>query len=302
MTDTTDGREDLSVPAEAAGSRSDPSAADTGLRVSIIEPRTGWRLIDWREFIEYRDLYWFLVWRSIKARYAQSALGVGWAIIQPFFSMLVFTVVFGRLARLDSDGAPYAVFNFTAVVPWTYFSNAISDSTASLVNNAAMLSKVYFPRLFLPLGAVVSKLVDFSIAFALLVALLAWYRQVPTWGVLALPLLVALMAIAAGGIGMWLTALAVQYRDVQYAVPFMVQLAMYASPVVYPASLIPPRYQLIYALNPMVGIIEGFRAALLGTRAMPWDLLAVGSVTSLVFFISGMLYFRRREHLFADVA
>jgi homopolymeric O-antigen transport system permease protein len=272
------------------------------LRISVIEPRTGWRMVDWREFLEFRDLYWFLVWRSIKARYAQSALGIGWAVIQPLFSMIVLTVVFGKLARVESDGVPYAVFSFTAVVPWTYFANAVTDGTASLVNNATMISKVYFPRLFLPLGAVVSKLVDFSIASAMLVILLVWYHQVPTVGVLALPMLVVLMAVTAAGIGMWLAALAVQYRDVQYAVTFMIQLAMYASPVVYPATLVPARYQNLYALNPMVGVIEGFRSALLGTRGLPWAFLGIGTVVSLLLFFSGMLYFRRREHVFADVA
>jgi lipopolysaccharide transport system permease protein len=278
------------------------SSETAARRVSVIEPRTGWRMIDWREFVEYRDLYWFLVWRSIKARYAQSALGIGWAIIQPLFSMLIFTIVFGSLAKLESDGVPYAVFNFTAVVPWTYFANAITDATASLVNNANMLSKVYFPRLFLPLGAVAAKLVDFSIAFVMLLALLGWYRQAPTIGVLALPLLILMMALTAAGIGMWLTALAVQYRDVQYAIGFVIQLVMYASPVVYPTTLIPERYQAFYALNPMVGVIEGFRAALLGTREMPWTFLAIGGSVTLVLLVTGTLYFRRREHLFADVA
>ena len=271
-------------------------------RVSIIEPRTGWRLVDWREFVEFRDLYWFLVWRSIKARYAQSALGIGWAIVQPLFSMLIFTVVFGRLAKLDSEGVPYAIFNFAAVVPWTYFANAITDATASLINNANMLSKVYFPRLFLPLGAVAAKLIDFGIAFSMLVVLLVSYRQAPTVAAFGLPLLIVLMVVTAAGIGMWLTALAVQYRDVQYAIGFVIQLAMYASPVVYPTSLIPERYQVFYALNPMVGVIEGFRAALVGSRDMPWTFLGIGGTVSLILFVTGMLYFRRREHLFADVA
>lgn len=297
----------VSTPLEsAATTRLDaevpPVHAPSTERIHVIEPRTGWRLVDWREFIEYRDLYWFLVWRSIKARYAQSALGIGWAIVQPLFSMLVFTVVFGRLAKLDSDGVPYAVFNFTALVPWTYFAAALTDSTASLVSHSTMISKVYFPRLFLPLAGASSKLIDFSIAFVMLMILLAVYRQVPTPAVVFLPLLVLLMAMTAAGIGMWLTALAVQYRDVQYSIGFILQLAMYASPVVYPTTLIPERYQLLYAINPMVGVIEGFRAALLGSRDMPWAFLAIGTLVSLIVFASGMLYFRRREHLFADVA
>lgn len=268
----------------------------------VIEPRTGWRLVDWKELRDYRDLFFFLVWRSIKVRYAQSSLGVGWAIIQPVFSMLIFTVIFGRLAKVESDGAPYAVFSFVALVPWTYFANALTDATQSLVTNAQMLSKVYFPRLILPLSAVLAKLVDFAIAMVLLALLMLWYRQAPTAGLLMLPLLVALMVLIAAGLGMWLTALAVQYRDVNYAINFIVQLLMYAAPVVYPASLIPERWQYLYALNPMVGVIEGFRAALLGTRPMPWDFLALGTATAVVVALTGMLYFRRREQLFADVA
>lgn len=281
------------------------------LVVTIIQPRTGWRLVDWKELCQYRDLYFFLVWRSIKVRYAQSAIGIGWAVIQPVFSMLVFSLVFGKLAKIDSDGAPYAVFSFAALVPWTYFANALTDGTASLVSNASMISKVYFPRLILPLAAVAAKLVDFSIAMLVLAGLMAWYRIVPTAGVLLLPALVLLMILTAAGLGAWLTALAVQYRDVQHAMGFVVQLLMYAAPVVYPASLIPERYellgrtinpQLLYAINPMVGVIEGFRATLLGTRPIPWDFLAIGTTTALAVAVTGLLYFRRREHLFADVA
>ena len=225
--------------------------------------------MDWKELHEFRDLFRFLVWRSIKVRYAQSAIGVGWAIIQPVFSMLVFTIVFGNLAQIDSEGVPYAIFSFTALVPWTYFSNALTVGTNSLLQNAGMISKVYFPRLILPISAVVAKLVDFSIAMLLLAALMTWFGVVPTQGLLVLPLLILLMMISAAGLGMWLTALAIQYRDVKHAMTFVVQLLMYACPVVYATSLIPEQYQLFYAINPMVGVIEGFRAALLGTRATP---------------------------------
>ncbi len=270
--------------------------------VTIIEPRSGWRLIDWKELYDYRDLFFFLVWRSVKVRYAQSALGIGWAIIQPVFSMLIFTVVFGELAEVASDNVPYAVFSFVALVPWTYFANALTDATASLVNNSQILSKVYFPRMIMPLAAVVSKLVDFGIAMILVGGLMVWYRIAPNWGVLALPLLVLLMMLTAAGLGMWLTALAVQYRDVNFGMGFGVQLLMYAAPVVYPASLIPEKYQILYAINPMVGVIEGFRAALLGTRPMPWNFFVVGSITAVVMGVTGAMYFRRREKLFADVA
>ncbi len=284
-----------------------PSQPHLDVPITVIEPRSGWRLVDWRELYHYRDLFRFLVWREVKVRYAQSAIGIGWAIIQPVFSMLIFTVVFGRLAGVESDGAPYALFSLAALVPWTYFSNALTDGTASLVSNANMLSKVYFPRLMLPLSSVAAKLVDFCIAMLILAGLMVVYRAagqivLPTWGLLLLPALVALMMLSAAGLGLWLTALAIQYRDVKHAMTFVVQIMMYAAPVVYPASLIPERYQLLYAVNPMVGVIEGFRAALLGTRAVPWDLLAVGTLSAAAIAVSGCLYFRRKERIFADVA
>ena len=277
----------------------------------VIEARTGWRLIDWKEFVEYRDLFRFLIWRNIKVQYAQSTLGIGWAIIQPLFSMIVFTVVFGKLASVKSDGVPYAVFSFAALVPWTYFANALTEGTNSLVSNTKMLSKVYFPRMMLPLSAVVAKLVDFCVAMVILGALMAWYGIAPNAGVLMFPLLVVLMILTAGGLGMWLTALAVHYRDIKFAMNFIVQILMYCAPVVYPASLIPETYalggyvihtRLLYALNPMVGVIEGFRSALLGTTPMPWSLLAIGTLSSLVIAVTGCLYFRKKERLFADVA
>jgi lipopolysaccharide transport system permease protein len=268
----------------------------------VIEPESGLQPIDWRELYRYRDMFRFLTLRTIKARYAQSVIGIGWAVIQPVFSMIVFSIVFGRLARVSSDGAPYALFSFAALVPWTFFSNALAESTSSLVSQGAMLSKVHFPRLILPLSAVAAKLLDFGIALIVLFALMAYYRVAPNRGVVALPLLIAIMVAAATGAGMWLTSLAVQYRDVSYAMGFFVQLLMYAAPVVYPASLIPERFQLVYAMNPMVGVIEGFRSALIGTRDMPWSMIGVGAVTSAVLLISGALYFRSKERTFADVA
>lgn len=268
----------------------------------VIRPRSGWVAVDWKELRDYRDLFWFLTWRNVKVRYAQSALGIGWAVIQPVFSMIVFTVIFGRLVKVESDGAPYAVFAFVALVPWTYFSNALTDSTNSLVGNAEMVKKVYFPRLILPAASVSSKLVDFFIAFVLMIGLLLFYRQTPNLNALAIPLLVVMMVLAAGGIGLWLGALAVQYRDVKHAMAFATQLLMYMAPVVYPASVIPEKWQPVYALNPMVGVIEGFRAGLLGTRAMPWDQIGIGFASALVLAVSGMYYFRRMERLFSDVA
>ena len=268
----------------------------------VIEASRGWQLINWRELLHYRDLFYFLVWRDIKVRYSQSVLGIGWAVIQPLFSMLVFTIVFGRLAKVSSDGAPYALFSFVAMVPWSYFANSLGESSGSLAGSAGMLSKVYFPRLILPMVGVVSKLVDFVIALGVLALLMAWYRQVPTVNVVFLPVLVVMMAAAASGAGMWLSALSVQYRDIRYGMGFAVQLLMYAAPVVYPASLIPAEWQLAYALNPMVGVIEGFRAALLATHSMPWTWIGVGALSAAGLFLSGCLYFRRMERVFSDVA
>lgn len=268
----------------------------------IIEPKRGLKFVDWKEIFCYRDLFFFLVWRNIRVRYAQSALGVGWALIQPLFSMVVFTVVFGRLAKVDSNGVPYAIFSYAALVPWTYFANAVTEGAASLVSNANMLRKVYFPRVVLPLASVVARAVDFAIALLFLTALMLWYRVVPTWNALALPLLLLNLVLAASGLGLWFTALAVQYRDVAYAMNFIVQLLMYATPVVYPTTLIPERWRILYALNPMVGVIEGFRSALLGTIPMPWIWIGLGAGTATLLAASGLMYFRSRERFFADVA
>ena len=285
-------------------------SADASIQTRIIQPRSGWRLIDVRELWDYRDLFYFLTWRDIKVKYAQSVLGVGWAIVQPVFFMIVFTIVFGKLAKVSSDGVPYPVFSFAALVPWVFFSTAVVDGSDSLVRNANMLTKVYFPRLVMPMASVMAKLVDFGIALILLFAIMAWYRIAPSVWALALPLLILLMVLTSAGLGMWLTALAIQYRDIKHAMSFVMQLAMYASPVVYPASLIPHKYffyghvelRELYALNPMVGVIEGFRSALLSTTPMPWDLIKVGAITAVLMAIGGAFYFRRMERIFADVA
>ena len=268
---------------------------------TVIEPKSGWRWVDWGELWQYRDLFAFLVWRDIKTRYAQSILGIGWAVIQPVFSMIVFTIVFGNLAKISSDGVPYAIFNYTALVPWTYFSNALTASTGSLVASKNLITKVYFPRLVVPIAPVLGKLVDFGIALLILFGMMVWFRIPPTIWALALPLLVALMMLTATGLGMWLTALSVQYRDINYAMGFLVTLLMYAAPVVYPASSVPEQFRWLYALNPMVGVIEGFRSALLGTNPMPWDFIGIGAGVAVVLLVSGILYFRRMEKTFADV-
>jgi lipopolysaccharide transport system permease protein len=253
----------------AARTIAQPVSEEASLLQTVIDPPAGWQLIDWRELWQYRDLLYFLVWRDIKTRYAQSILGVGWAVIQPVFSMIVFTVVFG--------------------------------SGGSLIGAAGMITKVYFPRLVIPIAPVVAKLLDFAIAMLILFGLMLWFRTPPTVWALTLPLLVLLMMLSAAGMGMWLTALAIQYRDVKYGLNFGVQLLMYASPVVYPASKVPEQFRLLYGLNPMAGVIEGFRSALLGTNPMPWDLLAVGTVVAIVVAISGAMYFGRMERVFADV-
>ena len=268
---------------------------------TIIDADQRPKLIDWQELWRYRDLFYFLIWRDIKTRYAQSVLGIGWAIIQPLFSMVVFTIVFGNLAKVSSDGVPYAIFSYTALVPWTYFSSALTDSTNSLVNASNMITKVYFPRLVLPIAPVFGKLIDFGIAMVILVGFMVYFQIAPTVWALFLPYLILLMILAAAGIGMWLTAMAIQYRDIRYAMSLVVTLLMYAAPVVYPASSVPENWRIWYALNPMVGVIEGFRASLLGTTAMPWDFILVGSISAFVFFFSGLVYFRRMEKIFADV-
>jgi lipopolysaccharide transport system permease protein len=270
--------------------------------LTIIEHRSGWQIVDWHELKDYRDLFYYWVWRNIKARYAQSVLGIGWAIIQPVFAMLVFTVVFGKLASIDSDGAPYAIFSFAALVPWTYFSNAFNEAAGSLVSNTNMITKIYFPRIVLPLTSVISKLLDFGISFIILIILLIGFKATPTIGVLFLPVLILIMMITASGLGMWFAALSIHYRDVKHGLHFLVQLMMYAAPVVYATSLIPEQYRLLYAMNPMVGVIEGFRSALLATNPMPWDLITVGAAMSIIIFTIGSLYFRRMERIFADVA
>lgn len=268
----------------------------------VIQPHPGWRLVNWRELWHYRDMLYFLIRRDIRARYAQSVLGIGWALVQPLFSMIIFTFIFGRIAQVPSDGVPYPIFSYTALVPWTYFANALTDSGSSLVSGASMMSKVYFPRLVLPLAAVIGKLLDFAIALSFLLILMVWFQVFPTGWIIMLPLLVLLMILSTAGAGMWLTALAIQYRDVKYGLNFGVSLLIYASPVIYPISMLPQQYRLLYGLNPMAGVIEGFRSVLLNTSPMPWDLLTVSSIVAIMLFVSGAFYFRRMEKVFADVA
>jgi lipopolysaccharide transport system permease protein len=270
--------------------------------VTIIEPKAVWKLIDWKECLEYRDLLYFLVLRDVTVLYKQTILGLAWALLNPFFSMVVFTIIFGMLLKVPSDGKPYAVFSFAGLLPWTYFSQSLTGATNSLIQGTGLFTKVYFPRVFIPLVPVFSKLVDFAIAFVFLVALMCWYHVAPSWNVVFLPLLLALMMLTSAGLGMFLSALAIQYRDIRHAMSFVIQALMYAAPVVWPVSKLPPDLRLWYGLYPMAGVIAGFRAALLNTGPMPWDLISTGSITAIVSFLVGGFYFRRTERFFADVA
>lgn len=268
----------------------------------VIKPKKGWQLIDFKELREYIDLFYFLVARDIKVRYKQTVLGGLWAIIQPLFLMVVFTLFFGKLAKVPSDGIPYPIFNFSAMVAWIYFANAITNAGNSLIGeDAKLISKVYFPRLISPLTPVLAGLLDFSIAFVVLIGMMLYFHIYPTVIVLVLPLLVILMMFTASGVGMFLAALNAQYRDIRYAIPFLVQFWMFASPIVYPASLVPEKYRLLYALNPMVGVIEGFRSALLGTISFPTQMLLVSTLVSMILFTMGVFYFKQVERYFADI-
>ena len=272
--------------------------------VTIIKPRSGWQLIDWRELLRYKDLLYFMVKREVTVLYKQTILGFSWAIIRPVFSMIIFSIIFGKLAKIPRDGIPYPVFSYVALVPWTYFSTAMTRSTQSLISGAGIFTKVYFPRLIIPLTPVIAGLVDFVIALAVVGVLMLYYSILPTLNVLWLPLLIVLMIMTSAGIGMWLSALAIQYRDVGFATQFMSQLLMYAAPVVWPVSLIGEKFgdtaRLIYGLYPLVGVIEGFRSALLGHNPMPWDLIGMGSITAVFLFVTGALYFKRKERMCAE--
>jgi lipopolysaccharide transport system permease protein len=255
---------------------------------------------DLRQLWAYRELLYFLTWRDIKLRYKQTLLGAGWAIIQPLFAMLLFTLFFGKLARIQSDGIPYPLFAYAALVPWTFFANALTNSGNSLVGNSNLITKIYFPRVIIPGAAVLAGLLDFLIAFVLLIPLLFYYHIAPTWNLLLLPVFILLVTLLAVGVGMWLSALNVKYRDVRYALPFLVQLWLFASPVIYPASMMPARWRWVLALNPMTGIIEGFRTALFGGKFDPLTTLTAAGLTIVILIIS-FIAFQRVEDRFADV-
>lgn len=268
--------------------------------VTVIEPSRGWRSLNLRELWAYRELLWVLTERDIKVRYKQTVLGAAWAVIQPLMLMVVFSVFFGKLAKMPSDGLPYPIFAYCALLPWTFFTNALSSSAGSVVGSANLISKVYFPRLIVPLASIGSWLVDFAIAAVILLGLMLYYGIDWSWGLLAVPLLVLAVLFVALGVGTLLAALTVAYRDFRYVIPFLLQFWMFATPVVYPASLVPERWQWILHLNPMSGLVEGFRAAFLGR---PFDVAAIGVslVVAVVLFTVGVAYFEKVERRFADI-
>ena len=268
--------------------------------VVIIEPTRGRIGLNLRDLWEYRELLYFLTWRDIKVRYKQTALGAAWAIIQPFFSMVVFSLFFGKLAKIPSDGVPYPIFNYAGLLPWQYFAYSLSQSSNSLVGSANLIRKVYFPRLVIPLSASLGGLVDFGVAFTVLLGMMFYYGVRPTLGVLLLPFFILLAMVTSLGVGLWLSALNVEYRDIKYIIPFLTQFWMFATPVVYPSSLLSEPWRTLYGLNPMVGVVEGFRWALLGTRP-PGPMLLVSTGIAVIIFVSGLVYFRRMERTFADV-
>lgn len=267
---------------------------------TIIKPKKGWQIINLKELQEYRDLFYFLVRRDIKVLYAQTILGFTWAIILPLINIVIFSVVFGKVAKVSSDGLPYVLFASVAVIPWTYMSTSMTQSSQCLVQGQNMLGKIYFPRLIFPITPVLARLVDFAISILIIVCVAAYYRVSPSWNLLWFPVFVLMMVCVSAGAGMWLSAMAIRYRDVKYAMTFLIQLLMYSGPIVYSAATIPETYRFLYSLNPIVGVIEGFRACLLGTD-MPWVFILPGMVTAALLLVSGAFYFKRMEKVFVDV-
>lgn len=267
----------------------------------IIKPTTGWQLIDWKELIEYKDLFYFLILRDVKALYKQTILGFSWAILRPFITMVIFQLVFSNLAKISTDGSPGPIFYYSGLVPWMYFSSSLTKSTNSLISGAGMFTKVYFPRLVLPIVPCLASLVDFAIAMTITFMLLLVYGLTPTMWILFLPVLILIMFLTAAGLGLWLSAMAIQYRDVPYGVQFLASILMLVAPVIWSTNQLPDEYRIYYGLYPMAGVIEGFRSALYGINPMPWDLIGMGSLSAIFLFITGAYYFKRKERYFADV-
>jgi lipopolysaccharide transport system permease protein len=268
--------------------------------ITVVQPRSGWELIDFKELKEYRDLFYFLVLRDIKVLYAQTILGISWAIIQPLIQLVIFTVIFGKVAKVSTDGIPYILFSGVAIIPWTYMSQSMTVSSQSLVQGSHVLGKIYFPRVIFPIAPCLSHLVDFAISTLIIVGLLLYHRIAPTWNLCLFPMFVIMMASIPVAVGLWLSSLAIRFRDVKQAMPFLIRMLMFSAPIVYSAATIPEAYRIFYSLNPIVGVIEGFRACLLGTR-MPWQYIWPGMITSALLLISGALYFKRMERIVVDV-
>ncbi len=276
------------------------SVPDSIHEPTIIEARKGWWHFNWRDLWDYRELLFFLVWRDIKVRYKQTLLGASWALIQPTLQLVVFTIIFGRLAGVNTNGIPYPLFNLAGLLPWQFFANTVAQAANSLVGSASIVRKVYFPRLAIPTASVLAGTVDFGLSFLILLALMFWYQWAPTPAVFLLPLFMLLGMITALGVGFWLSAINARYRDVRHATPFLIQLWLFATPVVYPSNLIEGHWQIVYALNPMVSVVEGFRWALLGTQP-PSLLMFISVTTAIALFSSGLIYFQAVERKFADI-
>ncbi len=277
--------------------------------VLFLRPTKGWTSLNLIDLWRYRELIYFLIWRDIKVRYKQTALGVAWAILQPFLTMVVFTIFFGKLANMPSDDVPYPLFSYTALLPWTLFAKGISDAGRAMVSNRSMITKIYFPRLVVPTAAVTSGLVDFGIAFTVFIGMMIYYNYAPgstyqvelTAAVFTLPLFILLALVTTLGVGLWLSALNVNYRDVNYILPFLTQIWLFLTPVVYPTSMLSTKWQIVYALNPMAGVVNGFRWALLGIDNNLWITLPISTLVAMILLVSGMFYFRRMERTFADM-
>ena len=279
----------------------DSAAVATELPLLVIRPSSGWVGLRLRDLWQYRELLYFLTWRDIKVRYKQTVLGAAWAILQPLLTMVVFSLFFGSLAKVPSDGIPYPIFSYAALVPWTFFAHGLTQSSESLVRNAHVFTKVYFPRLVIPLSSVISGTVDFVLAFAVLLAMMLYFGILPTGNIVWLPLFLLLAFVSAMGVGLWLSAMHVQFHDVRYAVPFLTQFWLFATPIAYSSSLLPEPWRTLYGLNPMAGVVEGFRWALLGTNTAPGPIIVVSALAALALLVSGAFYFRRLEKTFADV-
>lgn len=269
--------------------------------ICVIRPSRGWVPLQLRDLWEYRELLYFLVWRDIKVRYKQTVLGAAWAVIQPFFMMVVFSLFFGYLAKVPSDGIPYPIFSYAGLLPWTFFANGLTQASNSMVGSANLITKVYFPRLVVPVSAVLSGLLDFAIAFVLLIGMMAYFGLRPTTAILWLPAFLVLALVTALGVGLWMSAMNVQYRDIRYVLPFLTQFWMFASPVAYPSSMLPRPWHTLYGFNPMAGVLDGFRWAMLGRGGEPGPMLAVSTFVAVTLLVTGAFYFRRMEKTFADL-